>query len=224
MKLKLFSRSCNDILFERMKEFIPAHIEVVKCNQFQQWWEASDYLYHIIDDDSCDWVVNCDIDCFIYNWKKVELLQESMLLNGQTHSGMAEGGMHPGRCYAWSQMNPFFNIFNTKRIRELKELSGLSWKQIQMHGFLSEWELKKPIWVIGNYNNEINNEPFHGLFNWLYRFGNPLFLECKTLSDGLACHLDDFCLHTWLSREYGATDTATYRINYFYNVAKGLVK
>lgn len=222
MTLKLFSRSNNDILFERMKEFIPSHIEVVKCDQYNEWWQAANYLYDLIDDESCDWVVNCDIDCYVYDWSKVESLQAFMLLNGQTHAGMSEGGVHPGRCFAWSSMNPFFNIFNTARIREIKARSGLSWQQIQNQGFMAEWV--KPDWVIGATNPQLNNEPFHGLFNWLYRFGNPLFLEPKTLGDGLACHLGDFCLHSWLSREYGTSETATYRVDYFYNVAKGLVK
>lgn len=49
MNITVYSRSNEDLLFERMKDFIPPLIKVVKCEQFQDWQHAADYLYYIID-------------------------------------------------------------------------------------------------------------------------------------------------------------------------------
>lgn len=222
MTFKVFTRSNNDVLFNRMREFIPADVEVVKCEQYNEWWQASDYLYDMINDTSCDWAVNVDIDCFIYDWAKLIWLLDKMIVNDYTHSGMSEGGVHPGRCFAWSSMNPFFNILNTGKIRELKAQSGLSWAQIQNQGFMADWV--KPDWMLGATNCQLNNEPFHGLFNWLYRVGKPLFLQPKVLGDGLTTYLEDAMIHCWMSRNYDTVEETKYRIDYLYNEAKKLKK
>lgn len=196
-----------------MQSLIP--VECTSVRGFNNWWEASDYLYYIID-HGYGWVVNCDIDCFIYDWHKVEVIINEMKEGGFTHAGAHEGGDIPGRSRSWACMNPFFNIFNIEKIKELK--GSLSWDQIKQTTFNPEWEKDKPGYLRDNINH-VSDEPFHGLFYWLHGAGKSYFLQTTQHTDGISTDTG-FGLHAWYSREFSTNHFHHSRILNLYEEAK----
>lgn len=195
-----------------MRSLIPPNITVVPVTGFNNWWEASDYLYHIIDNGE-GWIINCDIDCFIYDWSAVEAMVDEMKAGGFTHSGCHEGGDIPGRSRSWVCMNPFFNVFHASRIRELK--GARSWDDIKHEKYRPHFDRSKPDYL-GDNINHVSDEPFHGLFYWLFNVGRPLFIRTSQHSDGISTDTG-FALHSWYSREY---QTQKSRIHNLYEDAK----
>ena len=63
MKIQVFTRCFDDFLFNRMREFIPDSVQVIKCTQFNSFQGAADYLYYVIDNAE-EYAINIDIDCF----------------------------------------------------------------------------------------------------------------------------------------------------------------
>jgi hypothetical protein len=215
-QITIYSRSNNDVLFERMKGFIPEGYNVVKCDQFNEWWEAADYLYHIIDNCPTRWAINIDIDCFVYNWGRLLELIEYMDEGHISCYGMPDSvNYHPLRFHSPHTMNPFFNIFDVEDIRHFKEKdalcfkNGLSWEDISKTKVALD-----------------NGEPFHGFFQWIKMHNYPLSMTCVTEDDGMTTHGDSMLFHTWYSRMYGSPTFEgqyhTWRIDRWYNEAKRL--
>jgi len=203
----IYSRSNNDFLFERMKSFIPDEYLVIKCDQFNEWQQASDYLYHIIDTCPTRWAINIDIDCFVYDWQRLSNVIGYMEVEGISCYGMPDcQSYHQGRNHSPHTMNPFFNIFDVEDIRMFKERDALSWEQIGCTRI--------------GYDNA---EPFHGFFQWIKINGECLTMECRTEEDGITTHGNSMLFHTWYSRIYGAkTHEGQYhtnRIDKWYNEA-----
>lgn len=224
MELTVYSRSNNHELWLKMREFIPAHIECVEVTGFDHWRDASRYLYHIIENAKTRWIVNIDIDAFVLDWDIVDFLIKKMAHQGHSHLGVSDSkDVIPHRNGPENSMNPYFNIFNTYKCRQL--LHG------QDKDLIDYFVGKGP-----------NNEPFHGLFNFLHTSGNSSFVIPLTHYDGIANLLignkivsDEnmkpkiisnipFLLHTWYSREYGTNPEQTERIDYFYKQAKRMSK
>jgi len=192
--MTLYTRSNNDELFSMMASFIPEKLDIVKCDWFNHWTDAESYLHFIIQQGS-GWIINCDNDCFVHDWPRIERLVNYMKTNKQTHCGMRDAGISPHRNNDHEVMNPFFNIFNANAIKPM--LSGI-----------------QPV--------ENNIEPYNSFFKHLHHHGNPLYLDAATRSDGITTHLQDnegnyFALHSWYSREYS---TQKDRINKVFNDAK----
>lgn len=188
--MTLYTRSNNDELFQMMAEFIPVKINIVKCDWFNHWTDAESYLHFIIQQGN-GWIINCDNDCFIHDFRLVKKLMTYMVVNSFTHCGMRDAGTSPHRNNDWEVMNPFFNLFNADVIKPML-------KDVQ------------PV--------ENNIEPYNSFFKHLHHKGNPLYLDAATRSDGITTHLMDyernyFALHSWYSREY---DTQKERINKVY--------
>lgn len=164
-QITIYSRSNNDVLFEIMKSFIPEGYNVVKCDQFNEWQQAADYLYHIIDTCPTRWAINIDIDCFVYNWEQVLKKIDKMWDDISWHYGMPDTfHFHPGRFHSAHSMNPFFNIFYVDGIKDLKEQDGLSWQEI------------------GNtFIGRPNQEPFAGFFQWLKINKKPTIMQLAIL-------------------------------------------
>lgn len=222
--ITVFSRSNNDILFDMMRGFLPENISIQKIEDKNDWKDASTYLYHIIDTCETKYAINIDIDCFVFNWAAVIEMVEFMRQNGMMYSGMPDGGVHPGRSHAWTTMNPFFNIFDVERIRFFKDNEGLTWDQIEKHGYLPAWDAKKPDFITGPCNYD-NREPFHGFFNWLYSCADCLMHPARVSENHLDTYLvdiygKDFCIHAWYSRQYNSDAATKYRIDYLYAVSK----
>lgn len=217
MKIQVFTRSSVSQLYDRMRSFIPEHIECIRCTNFQEWWQASDYLHHIIDTGE-EWVVNIDDDCFVTDWGKVEELVKHMSMLGYDYAGMPDGGVCPHRCRSWIVMNPFFTVFNAKAIRE----KLIHKRLIDSCGYQPSLEEGKPDFVKEHYNHDMG-EPFAGFFYWLKGQFNPFYLNAETHSDGISTTiLNGTVLHSWYSREFNHDITQRNRILSLYEEARGL--
>lgn len=201
MVIQVHTRKRNNLLFNRMKSFIPDHITVKAHEGFNHYTDALWYLVHIITTADCDYVVNVDEDCFIYDWPKVEQLIEQMARDEVAYIGMPD-------CLEYCQhrnnseyvMNPFFNVFHVEQCR----------KAVQ----------NMVLYDLLVFNTSCNfHEPFNNFFIQL--FNSVPAGSIKTFP-----HYDEittdtgFALHSWYSREYGNLDEVTERIDAVYKEAK----
>lgn len=195
--MTVFTRSNNDTLYDMMREFMPGSWECRKCDWFNHWTDAESYLHFIIQQGN-GFIINCDNDCFIHDFRKVIAIRDFMQKHGYTHCGMRDAGVSPHRSNHHQVMNPFFNIFNADAIKSMLP-------QIQ------------PV--------ENNIEPYNAFFIHLHNHGKPLYLDAATRSDGITTHLMDhkrnyFALHSWYSRNFSHDELHRNRILNVYNDAK----
>lgn len=175
LKVKAYTRSMNDEYFGLMRSLLPEDLEHERCQQFHEWWQAKDYVHHVLQSDA-DIVINIDEDCFVYNWNAVILLIESMVVENQTHVGMPDRHLSCHRFNLYSVQNPFFNIFNMREIR--KFYTGTMQTTDQQ-----------------------NIEPYNSIFLELAFFGKPYYLHAHNHPDGITTDLYGIALHTWYSRD-----------------------
>lgn len=222
MKIQVFSRSCNDDLYGMMRKLIPSDIECTRCDNYRNWWEAREYLHHIINTGE-EWVINIDDDAFIADWRAIVSLIKHMADNNIIYAGMPDGGVCPHRCRSWVVMNPYFTVFNAKAIREyIQEQQHPEWL-INSCGLHPNMEERKPGIVKGIYNHD-TVEPFSGLFYWLFTWAKPLFLNAHGHNDGVSTLLlydnKPFIYHSWYSREFATDSTHRKRILELYDEAR----
>lgn len=223
MKVQVFTRSQDGMLYEMMKEFIPQDVECVRVTGFDKWWEARDYLYHIIENGE-EWIINLDEDAYVSNWASLMEIVDYMKFEGYDYAGHPDGAQSgiSHRSYDWVTMNPFFNVFNAKRIREkIKETDR---NIIDACGFHPDMENIRPEWIHGNpYRN--GTEPFNGFFYWLITQFKPLYLKPITWHDSISTvsldlNENPFIYHSWYSREFNTNPTQRNRILSLYEKAK----
>lgn len=194
LKIKAYTRSMNDEYFGLMRSLLPADLEHERCQQFHEWWQAKDYIHHVLQSDA-DIVINIDEDCFVYNWEFVTTLIAAMLTRGNTHAGMPDRHLSCHRFNLYTVQNPFFNVFNMAEIR--KFYTGTMQTTDQQ-----------------------NIEPYNSIFLELAFFGRPLYLPAKDHADGITTDLLALALHTWYSRDPSHRD----RILARYQDAQQLIK
>ena len=78
---------------------------------------ADGYLYRLLNVDA-DWVINIDEDAFVLSDDELLNLLDFMRKNEYDFCGMPDGGVVPIRGANPVVMNPYFNIFNIKKIRK----------------------------------------------------------------------------------------------------------
>lgn len=198
MNYQIFTRSRSDKLYSMMAEFLPAD-KLVRVQGFDGYEESVQYLYHIIENSTADWVINIDEDCFVFDFSRVEKTLKYMQDFGiYDYAGMPDAGFCPHRNFSSTTHNPFFNIFNAKVIREF--LKNVDKDEINSRG---------------------DFEPFDGFFLWLNEsFGN---LELTAgQHDDISTTLLNGLIHTWYSREYETDPFHTQRINEAYEYAKSI--
>lgn len=221
MKITIRTRSQNKSLHKRMLKFIPKGIEAVCHTGYNSWKHASTFLHDAIDTTN-DILIVLDEDAFIIDWNGVEQLCQFIRQNNYTHAGIPDGGIISHRTHSFLNINPFFAIFNCDTINPLK--SKVSRELIDKSEFEIEMEERlKPDWLTGEFNHD-TIEPFSGLFYWLAKIGNPLFLEASTLDDQISTevkglHKEGLCLHSWYSRLYETDDVTKMRIDSIYKIA-----
>lgn len=164
----------NGEYYEMMRQLIPPEIECERCENFNEWYHAKEYLEYILKSDA-DFVVNVDEDCFIYNWPAVIEIIKRMKRGGYTHAGMPDRHVSGHRFNLYVVTNPFFNVFNMEQVRKY------------YHG---NWQTTEAE----------NIECYNAIFLELAFFGKPLFLKVKDHDDGITTDTG-FALHTWYSRE-----------------------
>jgi hypothetical protein len=89
---------------------------------------ADGYLYKLLNIDA-SWVINIDEDAFILSNNELLNLLDFMQKNEYDFCGMPDGGVVPIRGANPVAMNPYFNIFNIKKIRK----SFHSYKNLYPH-------------------------------------------------------------------------------------------
>lgn len=201
--MKAYTRYNNEELFKRCQEFVP--VEVTKLSNYNHWWDAAYYLQSVLMQKD-DVAMNIDIDCFVTDWSVVEQLVQDFKEGEYTHAGVSDSAYLWCRAnISWAVMNPFFNLFDSDRIIAHQKCGGYTWNDIHEFGFRPEWNSGRPSFVKPYERSQW--EPFNGLFNWLYSWGKPLWLEAQLHWDDNSTILkykgQPFATHTWYSRFYG---------------------
>lgn len=198
MRIAITTRSCNDLLYNRMEEFLAKEITRIRYMGMNHWSDALTYLEKILLLDY-DYVINIDEDCYVTDFNAIYQLIEHMSQTGSTHYGMPDALIyHPLRNNSTSVHNPFFNIFDVKMCAEI-------------------WATKPEV------TDEIctMDECFNALFLKLNHYGKSLQMDTKTHKDGITT-VTPFLMHTWYSRTYGNDPYHTQRIDNIYNEAKAI--
>ena len=212
------TRSVTPDLYSMMSGLIPSEIRKRKYKGFDR---SEDCLYYLIEilKDNREWIVNVDDDCFIHDWSVVEDLILYMKDNDFDYCGMPDGGLIPIRKRNWTVTNPFFTIFNGKKI-ELPEL-----EELLSYGYSESFEKDKPKKIHEGLINRSLESPFNPLFYFLRTHHKVLnLLNVRTHSDGYSTIVSDlkerpFALHSWYSREYTRDPKQKERIDKLYKEA-----
>jgi len=194
MKVKVYTRSKDGDIWDKMKLFIPEEIECERVWGYDHWKGALYYLLDLLDSDA-DYVVNVDIDCFIFNWKGVEKMIEQMGEYGFAFSGMPDTfEICPHRYGLYEHTNPFFNVFDVKKCKQVIDTMSI------------------------NSLNRFEKEPFEKFFEALYWKENRLEIATEQHQDGISTIIPNMAIHTWYSRDEEHRE----RINHRFEEAKRL--
>jgi hypothetical protein len=221
MDIVVKTRSCNPDLYQKMRKFIPEHIECIRYDDYREWTDASRFLYDCID-NSDDIVVVVDDDCFITDWGVVEQIVKDVVDNEYAFAGMPDGGVIKHRTNSWVVANPFFLVLNCKLIKQGKNyIDRYSADRFGYNEIVHE--LKMPDFINVGYRN-LDDEIFNGLFYYLASTMKPLYIKGRIIIDDIATTLTyndkDFLIHTWYSREYSAYDSVRERIDNILKIAE----
>jgi hypothetical protein len=211
MKIKIFTRSMNEELYQMASSFWPEEIEKERCTQFNYWEGALDFLYHVLESD-CDIAIVIDEDCFIFDWdvldhaiKRMEMVFPMTEIIGMPDT--IENCHHRvGPDYS---LNPFLLVFNLTQIKMALNLTS-----------------KLKIKLDAPESNEI----FYPLFYWLNNHFSVEKFQGKDHLDNISTILEGeyfgkkkpFALHSWYSREFETVPEQKQRILNLYNEAKSL--
>lgn len=197
--ISIITRSSNDILYNRLNKTLFNDYPKIKLKNTT----ADGYLLKIFEEVKTDWAINIDEDCLIINERKIYSLLDYMEKNSFDYCGMPDGGVCVHRQHNPITMNPFFNIFNVKKIKEKFNIQKIN-ETIFKKDFeeITKKELMKTNFKYDNF------EPFYNFFFWLLEENfKPLFLNAYQHKDSISTVLTDqnneeFLIHTWYSREF----------------------
>lgn len=173
---------------------------------------ADGYLYKVINDESADWAINIDEDAFVSNIDALKGLIQYCIENGYVNCGMPDGGVVHLRDGNPLVTNPYFNILNTKAIRQIIDIAKLDERPDSTQ--FNQREL-----LVGNYNFEnVDEEPYYPFLIWTSNHFKTLYLKATNHPDGESTVLCDhhgtpFLIHTWYSRFYNRDRFHTRRID-----------
>ena len=224
-RIGIVTRSMNNTLYAKMRELFPSNFDFIQVTDCHGTEGAINYIYKIIFMQEYDWIINIDEDFFSFDsGKNIISLLEHMIDNEIDYCGISDGGMCIHRFHSPIVTNPFFNIFNSKKIREA--LDDINYVQTHFHFNESMLQyMPKNIkdgfpWVNDNF------EPFYQFFYWLPCRGfKPLYLESYESDDKISTIVKnhkgkEMGIHTWFTREYGINSENTKRIDNAFNFAK----
>ena len=218
MKVQIFTRSLDPVLYSLSSEFLPSHIERVQCLDFNTWQDADNYLHFILRCGE-DWIINLDEDAFVTDWSVIMEMIEFMAANGYEYSGMADDGVCHHRKNSWVVCNPFFNIFNAGAIRA----KMADYEDINGFQFLPWMEKHKPDFIKQVSQNDFF-EPFNSIFYWLMNCSKGLYLNALDHRDELSTILlwegKNFLYHSWYTRQFQTNKIQRTRILNLYREAK----
>lgn len=194
MRIAIATRSRSEELYKLASSFWPAEIPRHRVTGMNDWKDAVHYLHHIQNIDA-DLVINCDEDCFVFDWAPVTDLMQVMGLYLFGYAGMPDT---QGNCHHRNNSpmvhNPFFNIFNPAQVQACL---------LSTPGYANK--------VLLNTNPPGCNhpEPFNNFFAALDPHVNHLEFSGRDHADGISTELcyseTPFALHSWYSREFEGT-------------------
>jgi hypothetical protein len=224
-RVVLTTRSVHPRLYERSQSLITLPYPRHRMTGLNQWYNARDYLYLIFEHDA-DWVINVDEDCYVFDNGVFQGLVEYMQRGEYDYCGIPDGGSCIHRFHNPLVMNPFFNVFNAKKIRALLKNENIDRIEDIQHDPSFEKFAPEHLMKPGHRFAYDNFECFYGFFFWLLQKGlRPLYLPSVELEDGLTTELRDhenrpFAYHTWFAREYEKDEAHTRRIDGIYALAR----
>jgi hypothetical protein len=221
-KIVIATRSMNRFLYRLSQKTVSLPYKRYRlCDT-----TADGYILELLKIDA-DWVINIDEDAFVTNEDSIMSLLQYMKDNSYEVCGFPDGGVMKIRCHNPLIMNPFFNIFHLKSLRNKYTL--MVEKNYTAHK--SEYEGKTPFGVMKEgYGYEYDfYEPYYPIFLWMNQNAKCLYLSAQEHADGfstIALDQNDhpFLIHTWWSRAYGTDPFHTERINNAWCEAMGGAK
>ena len=239
MKFEVVIRGQNDNLLEMCQFFLPKDwsVRILKgTTQLSYFKEMLNTEY--------EWVINLDEDSFLINSNKIYDIIGYMKVNNIAYSGFLDGGQLEIRAANPVSMNPFFNVFNVKAIKEkinydnydetictaIDELNSLV--NYENEKIYRNIDLTK---LSGRYTNCFV-ETYYPFFYFLYshfKFHyfdaryydkninlDPAVRTMQDLTTILSFKGSDFVYHTWYARHYNAILYHTERINKMFNICR----
>lgn len=207
-RIKIYTRSMSDVLYHKSMALCSLPYEKVRLLNTS----ADGYLYQVIADTDADWVVNIDEDAFVSNIDALQRLIDYCMENNYVNCGMPDGGVVHLRDGNPLVTNPYFNILNTKALREQFNIEKL--KETPDKKRFIQTDL-----LIGTYDFSATNvEPYYPFFIWMSNHFKTLYLKATNHPDGestmLYNHLgEEILIHTWYSRFYNHERSHTRRID-----------
>ena len=195
MSIIYTSRTCNSELFQKSQSRIPHPIIPVRNTSAEGYLSYVLFALHT----SADWLVNIDEDAFTIDHNRITKLIRYMEANNYDAAGLPDGGYLPIRFHNPLVLNPFFNVFNLRKIRNINNPN--------FNPMSDDLICKAPVNLTTPYAYD-NFEPFYPTFFALHRGGaNFLYLSGKTHDDGTSTVLYDhlgqpMLTHTWYARLY----------------------
>lgn len=208
MKVKTYTRSMNDVLYHKAKALCNLPYETVRL----LGTSADGYLYRLVNDTDADWVVNIDEDAFVCDLDALKRLVDYCIEHDFVNCGMPDGGVVHLRDGNPLVTNPYFNILNTKAIREQFDTDKLN--ETPNRSRFAQTDL-----LVGPHDFDATDiEPYYPFFIWMSNHFKTLYLKATNHPDGestvLYNHLGEpFLIHTWYSRFYNRDRFHTRRID-----------
>lgn len=215
-------------------------IKYIRCPKYkikgENGFYGCDFFNHLLSSSEIDhdYVIYIDEDFFIYNYKPLFKLIKHFVKKDYDFSGVPDGGIIHIRQFNPLFINPFFSLFNLKKIRKFynphiatkyevtnEDINLLKENYFDEIKDLIE-KVKEPI----NFDLHSNKEPYYKIFNYLLKNNSkPLYLFAEQYSNLLFCTspiYDNKALgvHTWYARDYEKDEFQTSRINEIYEKSK----
>ena len=217
-KIMIFTRSMNSKLYQMSSDTITLPFKHIRLKHTS----ALGYFYDLLKYD-IDYAINIDEDAFVSDNNRLESLLKYCIANKYVNCGFPDGGVLPIRHENPIVTNPFFNIFDVKKIKE-----HLDYKTIENFDFKkSDYESYAPkhLFTGSDYIYSYNPDPFYPFILWLNMNFKCLYLNATTYenNDGYTTILEDyegkpFLYHTWFSRFYEQNPIHNRRINNIYTL------
>ncbi len=191
---------------------------------------ADSYLYESVYGSAHEYVINIDEDAFLFDIKELTRLMEHMADNSYAVCGVADGGQMPIRAHNPLSLNPFFNVFHAKTIREIpyEDLmaAGKDFDPASVDADKMTWLKKDQPYAFDDF------EPYYPFFVGLHLHEvKTLHLEARDWRPGLyptlllnPVTMKPFLLHTWYARQYGTDQATTKVIDTAYEWSKRLAQ
>lgn len=222
-KIAFITRSMNVNLYNKMKSLFSNEFDFIRNTSHQGDKGASNYLYDIILNNNYDWVINIDEDFFVFNEQAIFSLLDYMIENDYDYCGMSDGGMCLHRRHSPIVMNPYFNIFNAKKIRraldDINYVETFAYQE-NMYKNMPKNMKQNFEWINDNF------EPYYPFFYWLPERGfKALYLESYETEDEISTIIKnhenvEIGIHTWYTRFYDVDEFHTNRINKAFDYAR----